>query len=221
MPTFNQTSSTMEIMEESFYTFYQTVYPRWYLDTVARLITTEEFIVNTAPILNKLLSVNKDDVYQYPLINEEDLYSSVDISDLDSSWREFICKIYHTPHLTRTNWIQKKLYLLDDKSAFKCLIDETFPGFSGMSWVLNEDEYDRFVREIGPKLMDKSTEYIRRADEICYNNFKTNKQKIDFFIHFNEKYKYCTRSFLESIDYEESDFYRQFANDHEGLLKEI
>ena len=46
----------------------------------------ETFIFNSAPILDRLLSRNKDDKYCYPFTSDGDVFLSIEIPDFDSSW---------------------------------------------------------------------------------------------------------------------------------------
>ena len=192
---------------DAFFTFYQQAYPGWYLEIVLDSITMETFIFNSAPILDRLLSRNKDDKYCYPFTSDGDVFSSIEIPDFDSSWKQFIRKIYNTPHLINTDWCAPRLNQIDSRAAFECVLDKTFPGFSRMSWILSEEEYDRFVSELDVRTMNESTKSIDYVDDICYKHLKTRENKIHFHALFCGRNKEDTLKLVRSLNYNHSDLY--------------
>lgn len=210
----------VEPRNETFIAFYQQVYPRWYLESVLDEVTMKSFVVNTAPILPRLLDLGNSR-YPYPLSTNQEFFSAVDMSDLSDSLRDFIHRIYKERHWESDHWCKKRLGRISYKNAFECILDYTYPGYSKMSWALSQEELDRFILDLDPTTIDSKILDMYIGVEICYHNFKTNRQKINFYKHFTPGWHSQRKPLLESIDYEESDFYRRFTNDHDGLLKEI
>lgn len=215
----------LEDQKEHILAFYHEAYPKWFMETVVDDNTIVLFVALSGQVLLKLLNGTQDETYQFPLTSDNDVFMKSEVPGLNDGWRNLIRKIYISTDAPRP---MPSLANPDEdwRPGFEKIIDETFPSYSKLSHLMTREERDRFYLEFNPYKMNPSVMDTSCSDVICYCNFKTNQQRVDFFKRFGQE---CDDRwdlggvdlFLDSIDYNESDFYRQFADDHEGLLTAI